>query len=397
MSSSLPTLQDARSTIAARVAVLDTEIVELRAALGRVAARPVVAVEPLPGFDNSAMDGYAVRAADTTGAPVTLPVVGEARAGHAARRALRAHEAMRISTGALLPAGADAVVRTEQADGSAERFVTLRTAVTPGHDVRRTGEEVAAGGPLIGTGTLLGAVELAALGAAGVRELSCRRPARVAIVVTGDELTPAGRPLAPGAVRDSNRLMLEALAVSRGALVVRALAAPDEPAAVTAALVAALERTDLVITCGGMSVGPHDHVRAALTAAHVELAFAGVALVPGRPAAFGVGPSGQSVLGLPGNPLSALVAFRLLGEPVLDALSGSTAAPRSLTVPAAHPLARRPRRTHVLPCRLKAGAAVPLRAVGHGPTAALGADGLALVPPGEGALAAGDPVEVALL
>lgn len=397
MTSSLLTLQDACAVIAARVAPLGVESVPVEGALGRVVARSATAAEPLPGFDNSAMDGYAVRAADTTGAPVELSVSGEARAGRPAAQALLPGEAMRVSTGALLPQGADAVARNELIDETGEDTIRLRESVRTGRDVRRAGEEVVAGGCLLAAGVRVGPVEIGALAAAGVQTIVCRRRPRAAIVVTGDELTGAGRDLAPGGVRDSNRTMLRALCEARGARVVSSAVAPDEPAAVTAAIVAALEGADLVVLSGGMSVGPHDHVRPALAAAGVELMFAGVALAPGRPAAFGVSPDGRPVLGLPGNPLSTLVTFRLLVEPALDALAVQRSGLRTVTVPAAHDLVRRVGRLHAVPCRIGPEGAVALDVSGHGPTAALGADGLALVAPGEGALEAGTAVEIALL
>ncbi|MBA2516565.1 MAG: molybdopterin molybdotransferase MoeA [Solirubrobacterales bacterium] len=396
MPSSLLTLHDACAAIDARVQVLGVEQVLVASALGRVAADPVVAVEQVPGFDNSAMDGYAVRSSDTTGAPVTLPVSGEARAGRPSAQALRAGGAMRISTGAVLPAGADAVVRSELAESSGDALIGLRAAVPAGSDVRRAGEEIAEGGVLVGAGTEIGPIEIGALAAAGVEALACRRRPRVAIVVTGDELTGAGKPLAPGGVRDSNRSMLQALVEARGAQVVSSQAAPDQARAVTAAIVTALERADLILTCGGISVGPHDHVRSALASAGVELVFAGVALAPGRPAAFGLDQDGRPVLGLPGNPLSALVAFRLLAEPALHRLTGGSSAARKVTAAAVLPLARRPGRTRAIPCRIGGEGATPVAVAGHGPTAALGADGLALVAPGEGFVARGAPVEVAL-
>ncbi|HEX8101219.1 MAG TPA: molybdopterin molybdotransferase MoeA [Solirubrobacteraceae bacterium] len=391
---SLPTLAAARRLIAERLAPLEAEPVAAEAALGRTTAVAVLAVEALPPFDNSAMDGYAVRAGETPG---TLRRAGESSAGHPAGRPLAAGEAMRISTGAMLPAGADAVARREVVEEGAG--VEVLEAVAAGRDVRRTGEEVAAGAVLVGAGVRLSAVDLGALAAAGVAEVLCTRRPRVAVVVTGDELAGRAEPdPRRGVIRDSNRTMLTALAAAGGAEVVLTAAAPDDEAAIAAAVGAGLEVADLVVMSGGMSVGVHDHARAALAAAGVELAFAGVALAPGRPAAFGTDASGRAALGLPGNPLSALVAFRLLAEPALDALAGTRApAGREVGVPAAAPLRRRDRRIHAVPCRLDADGAHPLPTGGHGPAAAVGAHGLALVPPGPGTLPAGELVVVALL
>jgi molybdopterin molybdotransferase len=344
------------------------ETIALSEALGRVAAEPLTAASALPAFDNSAMDGYAVRAADTPGA---LRVVGEARAGAPSARALGAGEAIRVSTGARLPAGADAVARSEICTGG----VTVGEAVSAGRDVRRAAEEIAPGGVLVGAGVRLGAMELGALAAAGVGRLAVKR-VRTAIVATGDEL---GASVLEGGVPDSNRTMLAALAEE----VVSSVTVGDDEAAIAAAIAAALEQADLVVTCGGMSVGPHDHVRAALGRAGVELSFAGVAISPGRPVAFGLHPDGGAVLGLPGNPLSAFVAHRLLLGPH-----------RSIHVPIASAIKGRRGVVRVVPVRLGAGGATPVGRPGHGPTAALGADALALV---EADLEAGATVEVELL
>ncbi len=390
MARDLPTLEDARRIAAANAVRLGAELVDLAQALGRISAGPVAALEPLPGFDNSAMDGYAVRAADTTAAPATLPLTGESRAGHPAGRALEPGTAIRISTGAALPDGADAVVRVELTRPAGEGVEVLE-AVSVGRDVRRRGEEAAAGEALVPEGTRLGPVELGALAAAAVERVECRRRARVAILVTGDELTGAGDEPAPGCVRDSNRTMLGALVRAAGAEVGRSSMAGDDEDTIAAALVEAMVDADLVVICGGMSVGRHDHVRPALASVGVTLQFAGVELAPGRPAAFGLSPSGGPVLGLPGNPLSALVAFRLLAEPALGL------PPREVAVALAEDVARHDTRTRAIPCRLTAAGAEPLTAAGHGPAAALGGDGLALISPGEGAAAAGEPVPVALL
>lgn len=362
--STLVSLAEARRLVVVRGTV---ETVELRHALGRVAAEPLVAAAALPGFDNSAMDGWAVRAADTPG---ELRVVGESRAGHPADRALGSGEAIRVSTGAMLPAGADAVARAE----ICEDEVRVLEAVGPGRDVRRLGEEIGSGAPLIDEGVRLGAAELGALAAAGVGAVAVRR-VRSAIVTTGDELGGAPE---RGGVPDSNRTMLAALAPE----IVSSVTVADDEAAIAAAIGEGLERADLVITCGGMSVGPHDHVRAALQRLGVELAFAGVALSPGRPAAFGTHALG-AVLGLPGNPLSAFVVYRLLLGPR-----------RELRVPVAAGMRGRAGVTCVVPVRLSDAGAERLARSGHGPTALLDADGLALV---ERDLAPGELVPVQLL
>lgn len=304
---------------------LDAEPVILAEAQGRVLARQVLAPRSLPPFESSAMDGFAVRAADTLGAgserPVRLAVVSESRAGHPSDRALCAGEAIAISTGAALPAGADAVVRVEDTsrqDGS----VTLLAEVPAGRDVRKEGEDVQAGRAVLEPGARLGPAELGVLAAVGCSAPLCVRRPRVRVLTTGDELRRVGDagPLRHGQIYDSSAHAIPALARQAGGHVVGVDHADDDSEALLAAAEECLD-ADLVLICGGISVGAHDHVEDTLTALGVEPVFAGVALKPGKPAWFGT--RGKTlVFGLPGNPVSSIAVFVLLVAPALRALSG---------------------------------------------------------------------------
>ena len=316
-------LDEARSRVLARITPLDAEPVPLRRALGRRLAEDVASEEPVPAFDNSAMDGFVLRAEDTRGAgpgaPARLRLVDESRAGAPAAAALASGEAMRISTGAAVPAGADAVLRLEEArldDG----HLLVEATVAPRRDVRGAGEDVTPGTTLLRAGNSLGAAELGVLAAIGRTQISCHRLPRVAVLTSGDELVEPGEPLRPGAVRNSNAYSVPALAELAGAEVAVAGPVPDRAEATREALAPLLE-ADVVVACGGVSVGEHDHVKGALAELGVEEEFWGVALKPGRPTWFGR--RGETlVFGLPGNPVSAMVVFLLLVRPALVALGG---------------------------------------------------------------------------
>ena len=401
---------EARRRVLGRVETLPAEEVPLGEALGRVLAEDVTAADAVPGFDNSAMDGFAVRAADTAGAraglPASLEVVGESRAGRPASRALAAGEAIRISTGAVLPDGADAVVRVEdtsQRDG----VVEVRVAVEPGRDVRRAGDDVAGGVRVLSRGAPLGPAELGVLASVGVAVPSCARRPTVAVLVTGDELIEPGEPLRPGAVRNANAYSVAAQATQAGADVVHTGTIADDYAATVAAVGPALER-DVVVICGGMSVGAHDHVRPALAELGVKRDFFGVALRPGKPTWFGVhGGRGEHgggtlVFGLPGNPVSAMVTFHLFARPVLAALAGAHRERATMPAIMAKDYPKAPGRAHAVRCRteLRRGGwrAHPLRDQGsHVLTSMLRADALAMIPADRGEVRAGEQVEIEFL
>jgi molybdopterin molybdotransferase len=389
----LRSIDAARTDVVSSCAPLTAEPVPVEDAAGRALAADVIAAADVPAFDNSAMDGFAVRS-DASSGP--LPVVDESRAGAPASRTLAAGEAIRISTGAAMPAGADAVVPIEQVH-EADGRVTLSAAVARGQHVRRAGEDLRAGAVALAAGTVLGAGALGVAVGAGAATLSCTRRPRVAILCTGDELRPPGAPLGPGEIHNSNRVILAALARQAGAQVTSAEAVPDTRAATEAALARAFEDADVVVLSGGVSVGPHDHVKPALEALGATERFWRVDLQPGKPTWFGTR-GAQLVFGLPGNPVSSFVTFALFARPALRALQGAEPLPPRERAALAVDVPRRGR-TQALRVRLDGGDGT-LRATPTGPqgshvTASLpDADALAFVAPGKGVAAAGEQVAV---
>jgi molybdopterin molybdotransferase len=397
-------VEAARRLVLARARPLGEESLPIGGVLGRVLAEDLTAAEAVPSFDNSAMDGYAVRVADAVGAsaeaPALLRVAGESRAGHPSAAGLGTGEAIAISTGAAVPAGTDAVVPVELT-AARNGSVEVRAEVAPGANIRRAGEDVAAGERVLAAGTLLGPAELGVAAALGRPEVRCARRPRLAVLVTGDELIAPGDPPRPGAVRDSNAHTVPPLAAQAGAEVVGVERVGDDAAATEEALGAALD-ADVAVVCGGVSVGPHDHVRPAFAALGVERVFWGVALRPGKPAWFGLGPGGGPVFGLPGNPVSAMVTFLLFVRPALLAMQGRDPSPRRLDAIFGADYVKKPGRAHAVRCRLEAEAngwvAQPTKEQGsHVLTSMLGADGLAMLPTAGAGVLAGDRVEVELL
>jgi len=395
-------LEDARARVLAHAKPLDSEEVPLEHALDRVLGTDLVAGEPVPGFDNSAMDGYAVVAADTAGAdsrPVRVPVVDESRAGRPARRDLSPGAAIRISTGAMVPAGADAVVPLEDTAES-DRAIEIRAAVEPGRNLRRAGEDVRAGATVLRRGTPIGPAELGVLASMGADPVACVRRARTAVLTTGDELRGPRESLEPGQVRDTNAYTVPAQARRAGAEVVDLQTAPDDYDATVGALRTGL-RADVLVICGGMSVGVHDHVKPALEELGVAPEFWGVALRPGKPTWFGYRDR-TLVFGLPGNPVSAMVTFHLLARPALAALAAREPGATRLTAAFDADYPKRPGRAHAVRCRLEArddGWHVrPTREQGsHILTSMLEAQALALIERERGDVSAGERVAVELL
>jgi molybdopterin molybdotransferase len=396
-------LEHAREIVLGRVRPLAAVTVPLADALGLVLAEPVRSAEPVPGFDNSAMDGFVLGAADTAAAspsaPVALRIAGESRAGAPSPTAPASGEALRISTGAMIPVGADAVVPVEDVRVEGER-VWIEAPSVAGDFVRRAGDDIAAGAAVLERGAELGPAELGVLASVGVDAPNCRRRPRVAVLTSGDELLAPGAPMRPGGVRDSNGLTVPALARRAGAEVLSVSHAPDEPEATRAALAPMLE-ADVAIVCGGVSVGEHDHVKGALAELGVEPAFWGVALRPGKPTWFGT--RGETlVFGLPGNPVSAMVTFTLLVRPALAALAGADPRRNRTSAILDADYVSAPGRAEAIRCRLRLGEdgwhATPAPSQGsHVLSSMLGADCLALAPAGSDLLRAGERVEVELL
>lgn len=395
-------LERAREIVLGRAAPLAAERVPLEEALGRVLAEDAHSDEPVPRFDNSAMDGFAVRAEDTAGATASAPselrIAGESRAGRPAASPLLPGQTYRISTGAMIPDGADAVVPVEDARTANGRL--LIDAVAAGKHVRRAGEDIAAGETVLRRGAELGPAELGVLASLGRSALRCRRRARVGVLTSGDELLAPGEAMRPGAVRDSNRHTIPALVERAGAELLAVATVPDDPAATRSAL-APMLKADVAIVCGGVSVGEHDHVKDALAELRVEPAFWGVALRPGKPTWFG-SRGANLVFGLPGNPVSAMVTFVLLVRPALAALAGAAPERTRTTAILDDDYEKTPGRAHAIRCRLSLREdgwhAAPAPHQGsHILTSMLGADCLALAPEDSASLRAGERIEVELL
>ncbi len=399
--SGLLEIEDARRLILSAVRPLPSEAVELRQALGRVLGEGVSAKEAVPPFDSSAMDGFAVRAEDVAQAngasPALLRVVDESRAGSPASAMLGSGQAIAISTGAMLPAGADTVIRVEDTRRAGEEVAVLVTAAA-GLDVRRAGDDVSAGQRVLERGQALGPAELGVLASLGNELVQCVRRPRLSLLVSGDELLAPEEPLRPGAIRDSNSVTISALARRAGADVVKTGTVGDDADATTAALADATLDVDVAVICGGVSVGAHDHVRPSLEALGAQTAFWGLALKPGRPAWFGTLGS-TLVFGLPGNPVSAMVTFVLLVGPALRALLGVGEPLARLTAVIERDYEKPAGRAHAVRCRMRAHEdgwhVEPTGPQGsHILTSMLGADALAILPSQTTAVRAGERVEI---
>ena len=378
-----------------RVRPLAAEPVPLPAALGRTLAVDAGSTHDVPPFESSAMDGFAVLA----GPARELRVVGESRAGHPAEARVEQETAVRISTGAQVPSGADAVVPIERVDAGDGTVGIPQTA--PGTNVRHPGEDVRAGAVVLHEGTVLGPAELGVLASLGHAEVTCAARPRLALVLTGDELTEPGRPLGPGRIWSSNGVALTAQAERQGALPVMGQTVPDDPQATRTSIARALEVADIVCVSGGVSVGEHDHVKAAFALLGVEELFWGVRLKPGKPTWFGA--RGERLaFGLPGNPVSAMVTFQLFVRPALLALQGADPSGQRGTAVLDQEIPLNPHREQAIRVRLRIEEdgwhATPTGPQGsHVLTSMLGAVALALVPAGQGMLEPGTRVGVELL
>lgn len=386
----LLSIAEARARVLHAAAPLTTEDVPIDDAQDRVLAEDVRAAHDVPGFRNSAMDGFAVRSGR---GDRDLRVVGESRAGRPADDGIGYGEAIRISTGAMVPDGADAVLQQELVEDRGER-ITLLEDVAAGRNIREAGEDLRAGDHVLGPGVRLGPAQLGVAVHAGRAALRCARRPRVAVLATGDELLPAGEPLGPGQIHDSNRVTLAALARRDGAEVVCARDVPDHAGATRRAIGEAIEAADVVILSGGVSVGPHDHVKPALAELGVEERFWRVALRPGKPTWFGV--HGRTlVFGLPGNPVSSMVTFLLFVRPALAALQWADP-PAGRTAILGERLMCHPDRDECVRVRLDGDMAYATGPQGSHVLRSMAlADGLVVVPRGEGrALPAGTEVEL---
>lgn len=368
--------------------------VELEHLAGRRLAAPVIARSAIPPFSNSAMDGYAIRSFDAPGA---LVLCGESAAGRPGSGTVGPGEAWRISTGAPMPAGTDAVVRQEdtRAEGAT---IHVAVAVAPGTDVRHAGEDVPAGATVLPAGHVVAPHEVGVVAAAGHAWAMCASPIRVAVLATGDELARPGSPLVDGAIYESNTHGICAQARAAGAEILDVARVPDDPGETEAAVRRLLGEAgdpkgpEILITIGGVSVGPHDHIRPALARIGVTEVVPRVRARPGQPTWIGVR-GAQVVLALPGNPVSAAVCFHVYGRALLGQ------APRwELRLPLAQEVEKRAGLAQLIRCRIGADGLVPLPRQGSAAISSLAsADALALLPAEAKVLPAGTPVKVSLL
>lgn len=322
----LLTYAEARECVLGSVRPLPSVHTELVHACGRALHRGAMAPHALPPFDNSSMDGFALRSDDTRAAtsdrPVELPVVEVIPAGSVASRPLRAGEAMRIMTGAAIPEGADAVAPFEDTESvpGLEKRMRIFAPIVPGACIRRAGDDIAAHAEAIPEGRELSPHDIALLASLGIAHVDVGPHPRAAVVSTGDELLGTTEPLRPGAIRDGNRPMLEALLAGAGCEVVSSERLGDEPGEVAGRIARAIEHADVVLSIGGVSAGDFDPVKQALhRLGNVELWR--VAMKPGRPQAFGT-PDGKLFFGLPGNPGSVACVFEAIVRPALRKLQG---------------------------------------------------------------------------
>lgn len=340
------------AAVLARVVLPEPVELPLSALLGHVLARPAVALQPSPRFTNSAMDGYAVRAVDVAGAPVALDVQAVVQAGDSVDGlVLRPGSAIKILTGAPLPAGADAVVMREvchERDGA----VLVGEPARSGENIRAVGEEYRAGDEVLAAGARVTPPVIGLLAALGYAAFPVRPQPRVAVLTTGNELVAAGEPLAPGQIHDTNGPALAAAVQSLGLQPPLLRHAPDEPAAIRRALAHCLGAADVVLTIGGVSVGDYDYVKGILLELGVELHFWRVAVKPAKPTCFGTRAE-RLVFGLPGNPVSALLAWHHFVRPaLLHRLGAADPAPRQLAAVLTQPLRHRPGRLEFVRGRL---------------------------------------------
>ena len=388
----LLSIEEAQRLILERVEPLETEPVRLEDAAGRVTAEPATARVDLPPFDSSAMDGFAVRAEDTPG---RLPVVARIPAGRPAGRALRRGETMAIATGGAVPDGADAVIPLEHVVEHGNEIEIADEALVDAN-VRPRGGDVRRGDVLVPAGERLGPAQVGALAAGGVADISCARRPRVAVLSTGTELRQPGEELGPGEIYEANGVILTAQLRTAGAEPKRLEAVEDDDRAHRDALEAGL-RADVLVTSGGVSVGPHDLVRSVGRDLGVEEILWGVAVKPGKPLWFGVRDR-TLVFGLPGNPVSTLVCFELFVRPAVLALQGvADPLPRfeaGRLLRAARP---NPARTELVRARsaiVDGGVELDVLSgqESHMIATAAGADALVLVPAGTEELPAGSEV-----
>ncbi len=394
-------LDEAQSFVLDRIGPSATVSVPVSAADGLALRAPVVAAEPVPLFDNTAMDGFAVRAADTVGPPIELTIVGTLPAGVAPTRAVEAGEAIRIMTGAPMPSGADAVVMVERTEAVGADRVRVDVAVEVGNHIRRAGEDLEVGDQVFSSGTVLTPAHLGVLAGLGHVEIEVAKRPRVGVLSTGDELVPAGQPLGPGQIRDSNRIALLAALAELGVEPIDLGLVADDEGLIRDALADGIASCDALCTSGGVSMGDYDFVKSVLGDL-AEMRWMQVAIKPAKPFAFGTA-GDVPVFGLPGNPVSSLVSFELFARPALKKMMGHRHLFRpTVSAVATEELARRADgKTHFM--RVSLGqdedGFVVSTAGGQGShqmRAMADANGLAILPDGP-AIEIGSPVSVMVM
>lgn len=401
--SGLLALEAARAAVLAGAVRLAVEEVPVDDAVGLALARDLLAPESVPSFVSSAMDGYAVRAADVAATPARLAVVATTMAGDPPAGLVAPGQAVRIMTGAPVPPGADAVCMVEDTETSPDgATVVLHRPAEPGQHLRHPGEDVAAGSLLFAAGTVLTPRHIGVLASVGLATVPCRRRPTVGVLSTGSELRPPGVPLAPGQIRESNRHLLLALVAEAGARPVDLGLVADDEDRLVELVVEAGTRCDLVLTSGGVSVGDRDVVRGVLERlCPSDRHVVGVAIKPAKPLVHGTLASGARLVGLPGNPVSSLVSFESFVRPLLAALAGADRTdPALLTAVAAEDIRRRPDgKLHLVGAvctPAEDGRLLVRRVAGHGShqqRSVAAAEVLVHLPDGDGVLA-GDVVAV---
>ena len=395
-------LEEARAHVLERVPLLAPTEVPLTEAAGCVTAEAVTAGDPIPSFDNTAMDGYALRAADVAGAagsdPARLAVIATLAAGSGERPEVAMGQAVRIMTGAPVPPGADAIVMVELTERDGDDGVLVKAAVPAGNHIRRIGEDVNPGDVVVTEGTVLTPAHIGVLASVGREAVTVRRPPRVGVLSTGDELVSAPAPLAFGQIRDSNRPMLLAEVAASGFEAVNLGTVADDEALITSTIAEAAATCDAIVTSGGVSVGDFDLMKQVLDTLG-DMRWMQIAIRPAKPFAFGL-VDGTPVFGLPGNPVSSLVSFELFARPALRSMMGHPQIDRTrMQAVADGAFGRRPDgKTHFV--RVVASyrdGTVHVAPVGgqgsHHLSAMASANALALVPDGDG-VAAGDLLTV---
>jgi len=389
----LLSIAEAQQLVLERAEPLPAENVALEGAARRVLAEPARAEIDLPPFPSSAMDGYAVRGDETPG---RLRIEARIAAGNPATAALESGQAMGIATGGVVPDGADAVIPIEYVVDNGNE-IEIGSAVERGDNVRPRGGDIRAGEVVVEAGSVLTPARLGALAAAGIQQVRCARRPRAAVLPTGTELRRPGEPLAAGEIYEANGLILSAQLEAAGAVVELMPAVGDDEAAHRGALEHALD-ADVVVTSGGVSVGPHDLVRRVEAELGVEEVFWRVSVKPGKPIAFGVRER-TLVFGLPGNPVSALVGFVLFVEPAIRALQGvPDPLPRFDRGRLVAARRRNPERDELVRARLRRSQDGPLLEPlsgqeSHMIARSAAADALVFVPRGDGELGDGAPVD----